>query len=94
MSVDQQELEAAREAKHVARVRELFATKPLNDDDSNGFSFKPPPPSLPLDLCLVKHRPDLKRHVSVRSPPSLDMIKLFVEFGYFDVRAEGHKMLQ
>lgn len=93
MSVDQQELEAASEANNIARVRELFATKPSNDDDTNRFSFNPPP-SLPLNLCLVEHRPDLVRHVSVRSPPSLDMIKLFVEFGYFDVKAEGHKMLQ
>jgi hypothetical protein len=29
----------------------------------------------------------------VKSPPSLDVVKLFVEFGY-DVKAEGHKMLQ
>lgn len=93
MSVDQRELEAAREANNIARVRELFATRPLSDNDANSSSFNPPP-SLPLNRCLVEHRSDLARHVSVGSPPSLDMIKLFVEFGYFDVKVEGHKMLQ
>lgn len=93
MSVDQRELEAACEANNIARLRDLFATRPSNDDGANSFSFNPPP-SRPLNQCLVEHRPDLARHVSVDSPPSLDMIKLFVEFGYFDVKAEGHKMLQ
>jgi hypothetical protein len=93
MSVDQQELEAASEANNIARVRELFATKPSNDDDTNRFSFNPPP-CRPLQRCLVEHRPDLARGLLVGSPPSLDMIKLFVEFGYFDVKAEGHKLLQ
>lgn len=93
MSVDQRGLEAACEANNIARVRQLFAIRPSNDDSTNSFRWNPPP-SLPLNRCLVEHRPDLARHISVNSPPSLEMIKLFVEFGYFDVKAEGHKMLQ
>jgi hypothetical protein len=77
MSVDQRELEAACKTNDIARVRELFATRP----------------SLPLMRCLLEHGAEFASYVRVKSPPSLDVVKLFVEFGY-DVKAEGHKMLQ
>jgi hypothetical protein len=92
MDADQQELEAACRANDIARVRELFATRPLNDRDATICSFSTSP-SLPLMRCLLEHGADFARYLWVESPPSLDIVKLFVEFGY-DVKSEGHKILQ
>lgn len=92
MSADQREFEAACKANDIARVRELFATGRLNDNDATNCSFTTSL-SLPIMRCLLKHGADIARYLLVKSPPSLDMVKLFVEFGY-DVKAEGHKMLQ
>lgn len=92
MSVDQRELEAACKTNDIARVSELFATRPLNNDDASHCIFRTSP-SLPLMRCLLEHGAEFASYVRVKSPPSLDVVKLFVEFGY-DVEAEGHKMLQ
>lgn len=92
MYADQQELESACRANDIARVRELFATRLLNDKDATSCSFTTSP-DLPLMRCLLEHGADFARYLLVEAPPSLDMVKLFVEFGY-DVKAEGHKMLQ
>lgn len=90
MSADQRELGAACKANDIARVRELFATRPLNNNDATNCGLTTSP-SLPLMRCLLEHGAVLAKLVN--SPSSLDMVKLFVEFGY-DVKAEGHKMLQ
>lgn len=90
MTADQRELEAACRTNDKERVRELFATRLFNNNDATNCSFTTSP-SLPLMRCLLEHGAVLAK--LVKSPPSLDMVKLFVEFGY-DVEAEGHKMLQ
>jgi hypothetical protein len=92
MSADQRELEAACKTNDIAHVRELLATRPLNNNDATNCSLTGSP-SLPLMRFLLEHGADLARYLLVDSPPSLDMVKLLVEFGY-DVEAEGHKMLQ
>lgn len=92
MSADQQELVAACKTDDIARVRELFATRPLNNDDASYCIFRTSP-SLPMMRCLLEHGAQFASYVKVKSPPSLDVVNLFVEFGY-DVKTEGHKMLQ
>lgn len=47
----------------------------------------------PLMRCLFEHGAEIAKYLRAVPPPSLDMVKLFVEYGY-DVKAEGHKMLQ
>ena len=89
MSADQRELKAACKANDIAHVRELFATRPLNNIDATNCGLFTS--SLPLMRCLHEHGAVLAKLVN--SATSLDMVKLFVEFGY-DVKAEGHKMLQ
>ena len=89
MIADELELEAACEANDIARVRELFATRPLNNDDAT--KRRSSSASVPLMRCLLEHGADLD--LCVKAPRSLDMVKLFVEFG-FDVKAGGHMMLQ
>jgi hypothetical protein len=91
MSADQLELKEACKANDVARVRELFATRPLNANDATICSATISP--VPLMRCLLEHGADIARCLRVDPPSSLDMVKLFVEFGY-NVKAEGYKMLQ
>lgn len=92
MGADQRELEIACKANDVACVRELFATRQLSDNDATKCSFHASP-DLALMRCLLEQGADFSRYLWVKPPPSLDMVKLFVEFGY-DVKAEGHKVLQ
>lgn len=92
MSADQQELKVACEADDISRVRELFATRPLNEHDATVCSFQTSP-SLSLMRCLLENGASFANYLKINPPPSLDMVKLFVEFGY-DVKGEGHKMLQ
>jgi hypothetical protein len=92
MNADQRELQEACKANDIARVRELFATRPLTGLDADLYGGLTSP-DLPLMRCLLEHGADIERHLLVSPPTSLDMVKLFVEFGY-DVKAEGHKMLQ
>jgi hypothetical protein len=63
-------LSVAYKTNDIARVRELFATRPLTE-----------------------HGADLARYLLTASPPSLDMVKVLVEFGY-DLKVEGHRILQ
>jgi hypothetical protein len=91
MSKDQRELKKACEEKDIALVHELFTTRPLSQKDATSCTFRIS--DLPLMRCLLEHGADLRRYLEKNAPPSLDMIKLFVEFGY-DVKAEGHRILQ
>jgi len=87
------ELETAYRVNDIIRVREEFATRLLNEGDATICSYNTSP-NLPLIRCLLEHGADFTRYLLlVLPPPSLDTVKLFVEFGY-DVKAEGHKMLQ
>jgi hypothetical protein len=91
MSKDQRELKKACEENDIPRVSELFNTRPLSQKDATSCTFRIS--DLALMRCLLEHGADLRRYLEKNAPPSLDMIKLFVEFGY-DVKAEGHKIIQ
>jgi hypothetical protein len=92
MSKDQRELERACEENNIACVHELFATRPsLEQRDATFCTLRKP--DIPLMRCLLELGADLRWYLLKNAPPSLDMIKLFIEFGY-DVKAEGHKILQ
>ena len=91
MSKDQRELERACKENDIARVHELFATRALDQNDATACTFRVS--DLSLMRCLLEHGADLRWYLKKNAPPSLDMIKLFVEFGY-DVKVEGHKILQ
>ena len=91
MSKDQCELERACKENDIARVHELFTTRALDQNDATTCTFRIS--DLSLMRCLLEHGADLRWYVEKNAPPSLDMVKLFVEFGY-DVKVEGHKILQ
>jgi hypothetical protein len=91
MDKERQELKRDCEENDIPRVHELFATRPLSQKDATSCTSRIT--DLPLMRCLLEHGANLRRYLEKNAPPSLDMIKLFVEFGY-DVKAEGHKILQ
>jgi hypothetical protein len=91
MSKDELELQRACKENDIARVHELFTTRSLDHEDATHCTFRTSEPS--LMRCLLEHGADLRWYLEKHAPPSLDMIKLFVEFGY-DVKSEGHKILQ
>jgi hypothetical protein len=92
MEADQRKLQMACKTNNIARVRELFTTRSLNETDATLCSYTISP-DLPLMRCLLEHGAGFASDLRVQPPPSLDMVELFVEFGY-NVKAEGHKMLQ
>lgn len=85
------DLTQACEAKDIPRVRELFAVESLGNEYATKYSRGME--SLDLMRCLLEHGADIETYMCQQSPKSLDMVKLFVEFGY-DVKAEGHRILQ
>ena len=85
------DLQQACEIKNIPRVRELFAVESLGNEYATNYSCGVE--SLDLMGCLLEHGADVETYMCQRSPISLGMVKLFVEFGY-DVKAEGHKILQ
>jgi hypothetical protein len=91
MSKDEIVLKRACKENDVARVHELFTTISLDYENATLCTYGMS--NLPLMRCLLEHGADLKRYLEINAPPSLDMIKLLVKFGY-DVKAEGHKILQ
>jgi hypothetical protein len=91
MNKDQRELERACKENEIARVHELFAIRALDQNDATACTFRVS--DLSLMRCLLEHGADLRRYLEKNAPPSLDMVKLCVEFGY-DVKVEGHKILQ
>jgi hypothetical protein len=91
MSKDELVLKRACKDNDVARVHELFTTRSLDHEDATSCTYEMS--NLPLMRCLLEHGADLRWYLEKHAPPSLDMIKLFVEFGY-DVKSEGRKILQ
>lgn len=91
MSKDELELKRACKDNDVARVHELFTTRSLDHEDATSCTYEMF--NLPLMRCLLEHGADLRWYLVKHAPPSLNVIKLFVEFG-FDVEAGGHTILQ
>jgi hypothetical protein len=91
MSKNELELKRACKENDVARVHELFTTRSLDREDAISYTYEMS--NLPLMRCLLEHGADLRWYLEKHAPPSLDMIKLFVESGY-DVKSEEHKILQ
>lgn len=85
------DLQQACETKDIPRVRELFAVESLGNEYATKYSCGVE--SFDLMRCLLEHGADIETYMCLQSPKSPDMVKLFVEFGY-DVKAEGHKILQ
>jgi len=85
------DLEQACAANDLRRVRELFAEEHLDGDHATWCMLDVE--SLDTMRCLLEHGADASRYMSGSSFKSLDMVKLCVEFGY-DVKTEGHKLLQ
>ena len=85
------DLQQACEAKDIPRVCELFAAESLGNEYATEYSRGVE--SLDLMRCLLERGADIDTYIYQQSPKSLDMVKLFVEFG-FDVKAEWHKILQ
>jgi hypothetical protein len=85
------DLDEACAANDIRRVREIFADECLDGDYATWCMLDVE--SLDTMRCLLEHGADASRYMSGSSPKSLDAVKLCVEFGY-DVKAEGHKLLQ
>jgi hypothetical protein len=85
------ELEAACEAEDTTRIRQLLTTTILGGSDTTR-AFESPF-SVPVLRCLLEcganASPVTRRH----KIQCLDQLKLLAEFG-FDVRSEGHLILQ
>ena len=85
------ELEQACAANNISRVREIFAVESLDKDYATKYNRDVE--SLDMMRCLFEHGADISAWTNRRPPRSLDKMKLLVEFDY-DVKAEGHKILQ
>ena len=85
------ELEQACAANNIPRVREIFAVESLDKDYASKYSLDVE--SLDMMRCLLELGADILAYTNRRPPGSLDRVKLLVEFGY-DVKVEGHKILQ
>ena len=85
------DLEQACAVNDIRRVCELFANERLDGDYATRCRLHVK--TLEMMRCLLEHGADASRCMFGSSPKSLDVVKLCVEFGY-DVKAEGHKILQ
>ena len=85
------DLEQACKANHIRRVREIFAKESLDGDYATRCILGAK--SLDMMRCLFEQGADASTYMHRGTPKSLDVVKLCVEFGY-DVKAEGHKILQ
>jgi len=72
-------------------MREIFAIEHLDKDCATKCSRDAE--SLDMMRCLLEHGADISTYTNGRPPRSLEKVKLLAEFGY-DVRGEGHKILQ
>ena len=85
------DLEQAFAADDVSRVREIFAAELLDKEYATTCSRDAE--SLDMMRCLLEHGVDISTYTNGRPPESHEKVKLLAEFGY-DVKAEGHKILQ
>lgn len=69
----------------------FFADDCLNDEYATQYILKVE--SLDVMRCLLEHGADASTYMHRGTPKSLDVVKSCVEFGY-NVKAEGHKILQ
>ena len=85
------DLEQACAADDVSRVRGIFAAERLDKEYATTCSRDAE--SLDMMRCLLEHGAEISTYTNGRPPKSLEKVKLLAEFGY-DVKAEGHKILQ
>jgi hypothetical protein len=85
------ELEAACKAEDTTRIRQLLTTTILGSSDvTHAFEG---PFSVPVLRCLLECGANANLVTRGHKIQSLDQLKLLAEFG-FDVRSEGHLILQ
>ena len=92
-----EELHEACKTNDLARIQELFRTKPLSDADATnelkrGLGSGSEATPTPRIRCLLEHGADLNV-LGIRDIKSLDVFKLLAEFG-FDIKTEAHLILQ
>jgi hypothetical protein len=84
-------LERACEANDIRRVREICANESLDGDYATRCILGVK--SLDMMRCLLEQGAEASTYMHRSTPKSLAVVKLCVEFGY-DVKVEGHKILQ